>query len=375
MFSSIDFKEIYKGSLSKPRKSSNFIKGNIRQIELSGNPYIQIELFTSTQTFHKNYSLDIIGIELEKVLKTEFYQLTIQDKNYVYGYKLTSKEHLLTNKTKNTTKSFLSISHNKEKKYLIKEGVAVPALVDLGVMTKDGKVVKAYYDKYRQINRFLEIFDDTIKKYPKDIINIIDFGCGKSYLTFILYYYLVNIKGIKANIVGLDLKKDVILKCNEIAKRYGYESLHFEIGDISLYKPSFDVDLIITLHACDTATDAAMYHAIKLKSKYLLSVPCCQHEINKQLKLSSNGILTEYGIIKERFSALLTDSIRADLLKYFGYDVDVLEFVDFDASPKNLLIRAEYKGNRNEDALKRVQEVLKAYQLEQALYNMLFNEK
>lgn len=253
---------------------------------------------------HKNYSLDIIGIELEKILKTEFYQLTIQDKNYVYGYKLTSKEHLLTNKTKNTTKSFLSISHNKEKKYLIKEGVAVPALVDLGVMTKDGKVVKAYYDKYRQINRFLEIFDDTIKKYPKDIINIIDFGCGKSYLTFILYYYLVNIKGIKANIVGLDLKKDVILKCNEIAKRYGYESLHFEIGDISLYKPSFDVDLIITLHACDTATDAAMYHAIKLKSKYLLSVPCCQHEINKQLKLSSNGILTEYGIIKERFSAL-----------------------------------------------------------------------
>lgn len=253
--------------------------------------------------------------------------------------------------------------------------MAVPALVDLGVMTKDGKVVKAYYDKYRQINRFLEIFDDTIKKYPKDIINIIDFGCGKSYLTFILYYYLVNIKGIKANIVGLDLKKDVILKCNEIAKRYGYESLHFEIGDISLYKPSFDVDLIITLHACDTATDAAMYHAIKLKSKYLLSVPCCQHEINKQLKLSSNGILTEYGIIKERFSALLTDSIRADLLKYFGYDVVVLEFVDFDASPKNLLIRAEYKGNRNEDALKRVQEVLKAYQLEQALYNMLFNEK
>lgn len=375
MFSKIDFKNIYKGSLSKPRKNSAYIKGSIRQIELSGVLHIQIELFTTTQTFHKNYSLDLIGLELEKLIKNDFYQLSIQDKEYVYGYKYTSKEHLLTNKTKNTSTSFVSLSHNKEKKYLLKEGVVVPALVDLGVMTKDGKVVKAYYDKYRQINKFLEIFDDTIKNYKKDVINIIDFGCGKSYLTFILYYYLVNIKGIKANIIGLDLKKDVIAKCNDIAKRYGYDSLHFEIGDISLYKPSFDVDLIITLHACDTATDAAMYHAIKLKAKYLLSVPCCQHEINKQLKLSAGSILTEYGIIKERFSALLTDSIRADLLKYFGYSVDVLEFVDFEASPKNLLIRAEYKNNKNEEALQRVLKTLKEYNINQTLYNLLFNEK
>ena len=183
--------------------------------------------------------------------------------------------------------------------------------------------------------------------------------------------YTYEVKNIKTNIVGLDLKADVIKKCNEIAKNYGYNSLNFETGDISLYKPHFRVDLIITLHACDVATDYAMYHAIKLHSKYLLSVPCCQHEINNQIKKSSS-FLASYGIVKERMSALLTDTIRAKLLEYSGYNVDILEFVDFDASPKNLLVRAKYTGNSNAKALDEVKQILDEFTIDQTLYKLLF---
>lgn len=371
MFESINFKDILKGTLSIPRKDSNYLKGSIRKVLIKDIEMIQMELFTKTQSFTFNYNIDEISTILFKILSNDFYQLTLQDSLYTYSYKYTKKEKLLTNKNKNQNKlDFVSVSHNKKKNYILDEGSIIPPLIDLGVMTEDGKVVKSHADKFRQINKFLEILDDTISNFNKDTINIIDFGCGKSYLTFIVYYYLINIKHIKANIVGLDLKQDVILKCNNIAHKYKYNNIKFEVGDISLYKPTFDVDLIITLHACDTATDAAIYHAIKLKSSYLLSVPCCQHEINNQLR-KSNNILTGYGIIKERFSALLTDTIRGKILEGFGYSVNVMEFVDFDASPKNLLIKAKYHGNYNKKALEEVKSILKEYQIKQTLYNML----
>ena len=372
MLENIEIKNIIRGTISNPRNNSKYIKGYIRPVEIKGNSMMQIELFTETQSFAHNYNYDEFSEIINTIRLDSFFQLNIITNEYNYKFKYTKKNHLLSNKIKNKEiKTLLNVSHNKQKKYILNDGNIIPPLVDLGVMTQDGKIVPSYYDKYRQINRFLEIIDDTIKTFKEQELNIIDFGCGKSYLTFIVYYYLVNIKNIKTNIVGLDLKADVIKKCNEIAKNYGYNSLNFEIGDISLYKPHFRVDLIITLHACDVATDYAMYHAIKLHSKYLLSVPCCQHEINNQIKKSSS-FLASYGIVKERMSALLTDTIRAKLLEYSGYNVDILEFVDFDASPKNLLVRAKYTGNSNAKALDEVKQILDEFTIDQTLYKLLF---
>ena len=372
MLENIEIKSIIKGTISNPRNNSKYIKGYIRPVEIKENSMMQIELFTKTQSFAHNYNYDEFSEIINTIMLDSFFQLNIITNEYNYSFKYTKKNHLLSNKIKNKEiKTLLNVSHNKQKKYILNDGNIIPPLVDLGVMTQDGKIVPSYYDKYRQINRFLEIIDDTIKDFKEQELNIIDFGCGKSYLTFIVYYYLVNIKKIKTNIIGLDLKADVIKKCNEIAKNYGYNSLNFEIGDISLYKPHFRVDLIITLHACDVATDYAMYHAIKLHSKYLLSVPCCQHEINNQIKKSSS-FLASYGIVKERMSALLTDTIRAKLLEYSGYNVDILEFVDFDASPKNLLVRAKYTGNSNAKALDEVNQILDEFKIVQTLYKLLF---
>lgn len=372
MLENIEIKNIIRGTISNPRNNSKYIKGYIRPVEIKGNSMMQIELFTETQSFAHNYNYDEFSEIINTIMLDSFFQLNIITNEYNYSFKYTKKNHLLSNKIKNKEiKTLLNVSHNKQKKYILNDGNIIPPLVDLGVMTQDGKIVPSYYDKYRQINRFLEIIDDTIKTFKEQELNIIDFGCGKSYLTFIVYYYLVNIKNIKTNIVGLDLKADVIKKCNEIAKNYGYNSLNFEIGDISLYKPHFRVDLIITLHACDVATDYAMYHAIKLHSKYLLSVPCCQHGINNQIKKSSS-FLASYGIVKERMSALLTDTIRAKLLEYSGYNVDILEFVDFDASPKNLLVRAKYTGNSNAKALDEVKQILDEFTIDQTLYKLLF---
>lgn len=372
MLENIEIKSIIKGTISNPRNNSKYIKGYIRPVEIKENSMMQIELFTKTQSFAHNYNYDEFSEIINTIMLDSFFQLNIITNEYNYSFKYTKKNHLLSNKIKNKEiKTLLNVSHNKQKKYILNDGNIIPPLVDLGVMTQDGKIVPSYYDKYRQINRFLEIIDDTIKDFKEQELNIIDFGCGKSYLTFIVYYYLVNIKKIKTNIIGLDLKADVIKKCNEIAKNYGYNSLNFEIGDISLYKPHFRVDLIITLHACDVATDYAMYHAIKLHSKYLLSVPCCQHEINNQIKKSSS-FLASYGIVKERMSALLTDTIRAKLLEYSGYNVDILEFVDFDASPKKLLVRAKYTGNSNAKALDEVNQILDEFKIVQTLYKLLF---
>lgn len=372
MLENIEIKSIIKGTISNLRNNSKYIKGYIRPVEIKENSMMQIELFTKTQSFAHNYNYDEFSEIINTIMLDSFFQLNIITNEYNYSFKYTKKNHLLSNKIKNKEiKTLLNVSHNKQKKYILNDGNIIPPLVDLGVMTQDGKIVPSYYDKYRQINRFLEIIDDTIKDFKEQELNIIDFGCGKSYLTFIVYYYLVNIKKIKTNIIGLDLKADVIKKCNEIAKNYGYNSLNFEIGDISLYKPHFRVDLIITLHACDVATDYAMYHAIKLHSKYLLSVPCCQHEINNQIKKSSS-FLASYGIVKERMSALLTDTIRAKLLEYSGYNVDILEFVDFDASPKNLLVRAKYTGNSNAKALDEVNQILDEFKIVQTLYKLLF---
>ena len=242
-------------------------------------------------------------------------------------------------------------SHNRQKRYILQEGIPVDFLVDLGVMTPEGKVIRSRYDKFRQINRFLEFIEDILPQLPKDRqVHIIDFGCGKSYLTFAMYYYLKQLQGYDIAITGLDLKKDVIEKCNALACRYGYEHLEFLHGDIADYEGTDSVDMVVTLHACDTATDYALYKAVRWNARVILSVPCCQHELNRQIECEDMSAVLQYGLLKERMSALFTDGMRAELLNAAGYKTQILEFIDMEHTPKNILIRAV-----RESAVKKIQ--------------------
>ena len=249
---------------------------------------------------------------------------------------------------------FLQGGQNRKKNYLLEEGVPVPFLVRLGIMTAEGKVINSKYDKFRQINRFLEFIDDILKEIKPENdekpLSIVDFGSGKSYLTFAVQYFLTEIRKIPCEIFGLDLKKDVIDYCSRLALELGLENLKFAVGNIADYGEEKNPDIVITLHACDTATDFALNYAVRHNARAILSVPCCQHEINSALtakKVAGTDfeILTRYGLIKEKFSALLTDAIRGDLLEKCGYKVQMLEFIDDSATPKNTMIRAVKNKN------------------------------
>lgn len=266
------------------------------------------------------------------------------------------------------------LSHNRRKNYILKEGVALPFLVDLGVMSEDGHIVKAKSDKFRQINRFLEYIEDVLPYLDKDKeLTILDFGCGKSYLTFALYYYLKEQKGYNIRVTGMDLKEDVIEECSRLSAKYGYDRLEFLAGDIADYKGAAP-DMVITLHACDTATDYALFHAVSLNARVILSVPCCQHELNKQISNEQLKPILKYGIIKERMSALITDALRAELLEAVGYHVQLLEFIDMEHTPKNILIRAIKKkqnpAGKGADT-RRLQECMDFLGVSPCLYRLL----
>lgn len=363
--------QIIKGIISGKKNRDQLNEKS--KIQRLSNDLIQISTYTNKQVFHKNYDDNTIEAAIINHLENDFNNLELYTNDYVYSYRITSKGKILSNKRKNTTQ-LITMDHNKKKKYILEEGKIVPALLDLGIMTPKGEIVKAKYDKFKQINRFLEIIDDSIKDEKE--LNIIDFGCGKSYLTFILYYYFVEIKKMNCNIIGLDLKEDVIDYCNELSKKYGYDqNLKFYKGDISRFKEDNHVDMIVTLHACDTATDYALYHAINMKCKYIFSVPCCQHEINLNLNTSYMHAVTKFGILKERYSAIVTDVIRANILQYCGYKTQILEFVDFENSPKNLLIRAILTNNKpNEKIKEEIDLLLKSMNVKQKLYELVFNK-
>ena len=336
----------------------------VRPIQLKNEEKWQIEKFIGAQVFHTNTNFE----ELLNLPFNDFKQITIEKVGTTSIYSKAKQVYKV--KHKENTQSRTISSHNKEKNYFIKEGDNVPALIDLGVFTKDGKIVKSMYDKFKQINKFIELIDDAFKSTQKQEITILDFGCGKSYLTFLVYYYFVKIKNIKAKIIGYDIKQDVVSKCNNIANKYGYDGLEFVLSDVkkdALYNQN--IDMVITLHACDTATDFALDFAIKNKVENIFSVPCCQHEVNLSINKSGDfDLLLEDGLIKERFSALLTDAIRAEILRAKGYSVDVIEFVDFAHSPKNLMLRA--KLNSKQKSLARVKELKQKYKFNQTLLDL-----
>ncbi|MGH4121899.1 MAG: class I SAM-dependent methyltransferase [Clostridium sp.] len=336
--------------------------------------YYQIEKSTDKQVFHENIDIDILEEKLLEYVSSNYKQIDAWSNTTTFELKISKKGKVHLGVKKSDNAKLTNKEHNKEKNYILKEGMIIEPLIDLGIFTKEGKVVNSQYDKYKQINRFVEIIDDEIKNNDFKELTIIDFGCGKSYLTFVLYYYFVEIKKINVKMIGLDLKEDVIKKCNDIAKKYNYENLHFELGDINGFKYNNKVDMVITLHACDTATDYALYNAIKWGSKMIFSVPCCQHEINSQIKAESLSILTKYGIVQERVSALMTDSIRANLLECVGYKTQLLEFVDISHSPKNILIRASKVNisvDKREKALAEVNVLMNQFNLNPTFFNLL----
>ena len=353
-----------------------------KKITISRMPkFYQITKFTEKQVFHENIDFDKIEKRCLQLSENGFTQFYARSQDKEYNIKI-SKDGKVLYKTKNLspdTKTDIIVNeHNRKKQYILAEGEIIEPLIDMGIFTKDGKVINSMYDKYKQINRLIEIIDDSVKQTNAKKLNVIDFGCGKSYLTFIVYYYLTEIKKIDATIIGLDLKKDVIEKCNKAAEKYGYKNLKFCLGDINGFKCPFEVDMVITLHACDTATDYALYNAINWGAKMIFSVPCCQHELNSQIKTDNLSLLTRYGIIQERFSALLTDSIRGNLLEYCGYKTQLLEFIDFSHTPKNILIRAVLRNTTpkatKEKALNEVKKAIEEFNLQPTLYKLLFDK-
>ena len=338
--------------------------------------YFMVVRYTEKQSFTSNIKED----ELPQILlelADNFKQFNFFNNENEFIIKISKNNKIFLNKFKNKSKINTFKGNNRTKNYIFTEGERIEPLIDMGVFTKEAKVVHSMYDKFKQINRFIELIDDFIKNYDKKSINIIDFGCGKSYLTFLVYYYFKFIKNIDITITGLDLKADVIEKCNETAKKYNYTGLKFELGDISEYKPTEPVDMIITLHACDTATDYALFNAIKWGVKMIFSVPCCQHEVNAQIKSNNLPIITRYGVIKERISADFTDIIRCNLLRAMSYNVDLIEFIGFEHTPKNLLIRAnltEIPKNIRENYKKEAEDLMSAFNFNQTLHTLLLQE-
>lgn len=405
MLDTLGYNQIAEALAQKPAKMvlSNqhdktylYRKTIIQKIMIKGMLVYQIERFTDKQVFHENITVEELEETVFSIFPNPYTQLNVFGETEQWDFKRTKKGTLLSNKqeqvekllkkTKTEQRECRKIipqgealpSHNRKKHYLLKEGTIIPPLVDLGIFTQDGKVVRSMYDKYKQINRFLELVEDVVKDYPKKKMHIIDFGCGKSYLTFILYYYLVELKGYQVHMTGLDLKEDVIRTCNATAQKYHYENLHFELGDINGYQTDIPVDMVVTLHACDTATDYALYNAIAWNAGIILSVPCCQHEVNGQIKSDTLSLLTKYGIVKERVAALMTDAIRANVLEYCGYKTQLLEFIDIAHSPKNVLIRAVKKNvpkAKRDKAREEVERLCEEFELEQTLVELVMKRK
>lgn len=354
------------------------VKIKVRPVAMKDKIEYQVSEFIGRKVFHKNYKKDELKKKITDWMQEDYKQaqFTMTDATA----QILSGKHSQTVKYKKCKEVRVQrdLSHNRTKRYILPEGTPVGFLIDLGVMTKEGKIVRQKYDKYRQINRFLEFVEDILPQLSKEREQtIIDFGCGKSYLTFAMYYYLKELKGYDIRIIGLDLKEDVIAHCNELKDKYGYGKLSFLVGDIASYTDVDAVDMVVTLHACDTATDYALAKAVQWGAKVILSVPCCQHEANRMMENELLQPVLQYGILKERMAAIMTDAVRANLLTAKGYDTQILEFIDMEHTPKNLLIRAVKTGrSRSGEALKEMTDAIHGHlTLEKLLYPDGFDAK
>ena len=350
----------------KNKSEDKAVKVRIRPVILKNEIEYQVSEFVGRKVLHSNHSAADVKKKIIDYMTEDFKQAQINMTDAAATI-LSSKSKTLTCKYKKAgqLKVQRDLSHNRTKKYIIQEGKPVAFMIDLGVMGQDGKIIRTRYDKFRQINRFLEYIEDILPKLDKEReLTIIDFGCGKSYLTFAMYYYLKELKGYNIRIIGLDLKADVIEHCNELRTRYGYDKLDFYVGDIATYKDVDKVDMVVTLHACDTATDYALAKAVKWGAEVILSVPCCQHEANRTIKSDILSPVMDYGILKERMAAIVTDAARAKLLTANGYDTQILEFIDMEHTPKNLLIRAVKSSKEDISAREKTKDMLEALNLE-----------
>ena len=361
--------------LSAPRDKSGVEKVKVRPLLKRGELVFQLESFCNRQAFHENLSAEEAADRIFEYMQN-MKQMQMETKQWNYTV-LVSKKGKLTIKRKaqkNPNKQ-ADMNHNRKKQYILEEGTVVPFLKDLGVMTEEGKIVRTKFDKFRQINRFLEFIEDILPQLDKGReVTILDFGCGKSYLTFAMYYYLHELKQYDIRIIGLDLKTEVIRHCNELSKKYGYEKLTFLEGDIADYEGVDQVDMVVTLHACDTATDYALAKAVGWHAKVILSVPCCQHEINGQIANDILKPILKHGLLKERFSAIVTDALRAEYLEREGYEVQVLEFIDMEHTPKNILIRAIDTGKKGKNS-KRIKDCEAFLNVEPTLGRLLGMQK
>lgn len=326
--------------ISGARGGGDFIKIKVRPVMIRDSLYFQVSRYTDKQVFHENMTAEDALETLSGWILHDFRQAQIRMQDEMVTVLVSKKGKATVKSKKAACIETQNLEHNRKKQYIIEEGTAVPFMIDLGVMTESGKIIRTRYDKYRQINRFLEFIEDILPELPTDrTVHIIDFGCGKSYLTFAMYYYLKVLKHYDIRITGLDLKQKVIEDCQALADRYGYDGLQFLCGDIADYNGTDEVDMVVTLHACDTATDYALYKAVKWHASVILSVPCCQHELNRKMQCETLSGAFQYGLIKERTAALMTDAMRGQLLEMKGYRTQLLEFIDMEHTPKNILIR------------------------------------
>lgn len=361
---------ILRATASNPRDQEKIKKLRIRPVLKKEELLYQEERYVGIKVYHRNLRPEVLPDLLADVMTSDFKQLELETERHKVTVLVSKKgKAMIRVREKAAQECETDFSHNRQKQYILPQDEPVPFLVELGVQSAEGKVVKAKYDKFRQINRYLEFVRDILPYLPREEgrpLKIIDFGCGKSYLTFALYYYLKIMNQYDISVVGLDLKKDVIESCQALADKFGYDGLKFQVGDIGSYQnDTEDVDMVVTLHACDTATDHALAKAVKWNARVILSVPCCQHELNRQISCDALAPIFKYGLIKERMAALITDAVRANLLEEYGYDTQILEFIDMEHTPKNILIRAVkknhmkyHKGTKKQEELAQMEALL-----------------